>query len=195
MKHERIFTLGIIFCAVQLAAGCGLRGNVESGPIVQRSFRTVNVRVESDGLPDSPRVELVEVRLRTQIALELFLDGRLAVVDRPEEADVQIQVGKISREALVLERGRAGEPVRGTVRLQAAMVLRDLTRNGRVGVQDNLGEARADYDSVFKGAEAQAAEACMKELARRIVAKALHGWYTGMLTEQEKRLDDDRSSR
>lgn len=181
--------------AACLIAGCTTfedRGNLpindvlkslKGGTVVPQTANTILIPSFSDRSGRPTLADRLTLRIREIISQE----GRLAVTTDVDNADLVLR-GEVTRyELQPVAFNPMGAPVKNRVRITASVILLD-----KKGKREIFREREIQSFEVFSDlipplrSEAQTQDAVLENLARRIADKVLTGWYTDLMTPEEK---------
>ncbi|MBN1533956.1 MAG: hypothetical protein JXA20_14900 [Spirochaetes bacterium] len=157
---------------------------------------------EINGEPVVPRAAnrlyLAEVRNMTDKAAleekfvirlkeEVNSDGRLVVVEEKDRSDLLLEIALREYTIQNIEYDSMGQPVKKRMRIMAGAVLFDLEKK-RMVFSDPSIQAYQTYSDIVPplSTEYQVMDAVTRELAKRIAAKTVSGWYTQYMDSIEK---------
>jgi hypothetical protein len=158
-------------------------GRMSGEPVVPRSANRIQVP-EFDNLTP---VHSLSARISIRVREEIASDGRLGIASGGEQADLLLE-GKItSYQTQALEFNGAGLPVKKRMRMLAAVRLIDIVSNREIFSDRDI-QAFETYSEIAPpvSTEQTVQDRVLTELARRVAKQAVTGWYTGLMTREEK---------
>jgi hypothetical protein len=152
-------------------------------PVIPRGANRILIR---DFINRSGK-EQIENRLVQRIEKLISMDGRLAVVTSIIKTDLVLSGTILSYAIQNFEYDKLGQPVKKRMRITALVNLVDRI-NRRTVFRKSLVESFTTYSDILPPVEKefQVVNRVIDELAERIVAKTLTGWYTDKMTDVEK---------
>ncbi|MCL1911806.1 MAG: LPS assembly lipoprotein LptE [Leptospirales bacterium] len=132
-----------------------------------------------------------KTELTDTVALKLsglvISDGRLAIVKNINAADTVFESKIISFEKQTVTFNNSGQPDKRRLRVIVSAKFTD-SKKQRVIFNDSSIQAFFEFSEITRPivSEIQAVEILTDNLAKRLFAKIMSGWYTGEMTDIEK---------
>ncbi len=158
-------------------------GRMSGEPVVPRSAN----RIQVPEFENLTTVHSLSARVSIRVRDEIASDGRLGVVGGGEQADLLLE-GKItSYQIQALAFNGAGLAVKKRMRVLAAVRLVELVSKREI-FNDRDIQAFETYSEINPPVSTEQAvqDRVLTELARRVAKQAVTGWYTGLMTREEK---------
>lgn len=151
-------------------------------PVVPRSANRLFIQPLSD-MTGSGLSERLFLKIRDEIGM----DGRLGISDDSAVSDLRLDVAVAGFEIQNIEYDPMGFPVRKRMRITCNMRVFDLKKD-RVILHESGLQAFRVFSDIKPPIEMQpqALESVLADLAKRIAAKTITGWYTGQMTIIER---------
>jgi hypothetical protein len=156
---------------------------INGDTVVPRSANTIQI---APFLNDSQRTELPD-RLAFRLGQIIISEGRLAVVNRGEAADILLQGRIIKYQVQTVSFNKFGIPDKKRLLMKVSARLIDVRKN-RIIFNDESIQSFAEYSEILPPVttETRAADTVLDSLARRLHSKIISGWYTEEMTNIEK---------
>jgi hypothetical protein len=156
---------------------------IHGDTVVPRSANTIYI---PPFLNDSQRMELPD-RLAFRLGQIIISEGRLAVVESGEAADILLQGRILQYQVQTLSFNKFGIPEKKRLLMKVSARLID-RRKGRIILNDESIQSFAEYSEILPpvSTEAMAADTVLDGLARRLHSKIISGWYTDEMTNIAK---------
>ena len=157
--------------------------NINGEPVIPR---TAN-RLYLPYFNDRTKIEGLREKLYNRLKESISREGRLAVVTDPELSDVALQGIITSCQIQPMDYNSFGVAEKKRMRITVAVKL-TRTLSGRTIFYEPDLQAFKEYSDIIPPAmsESQALENVLVELAQRITAKTITGWYTELMTPVER---------
>jgi hypothetical protein len=192
---KKVTAILIITLALTLAACASInteKENHEFGSILEkingdtvvpRSANTIHI---APFLNDSQRTELPD-RLAFRLGQIIISEGRLAVVENGEAADILLQGRILQYQIQTVSFNKFGIPEKKRLLMRVSLRLIDRRKN-RIIFNDESIQSFAEYSDILPPVttETRAADTVLDNLARRLHSKIISGWYTDEMTNIEK---------
>ncbi|MCU0822191.1 MAG: LPS assembly lipoprotein LptE [Spirochaetes bacterium] len=161
----------------------GLLGVINGEPVIPRNANKIAVPFFHNFTAEPSVAENLTLKVRRIIGM----DGRLAVVTDNAGADLRLAGAVVQYRVQPVQYGNFNEPVRKRLRIVASIKLVDC-RSGREIFYDSGIQAFQLFSEMIPPVtpEIKVQEDVLENLARRISAKVVEGWYTEFLTPAEK---------
>jgi hypothetical protein len=188
-KNSLIFFLGIIpsiFIACASPQDTKLAKDIieslDGEPVVPRNANKLYLKLSSV-VTEKDLAGLLLPRLRETISL----DGRLGLVDNAYFSDCRLDVIVTGFMIQDLKFDSMGRCVKKRMRITAGVALFDVARNKQVFSDPEIQAFREFSDEVPPiESFSHVIENVLSDLAKRISAKTLSGWYTQYMSDVEK---------
>lgn len=169
--------------ATQVAAVDRVMGKMSGEPVIPRSANRIVVPDFENRSPVPSLSARVSIKVREEIAR----DGRLGVVDGKEEADLLLEGRILSCQVQVTEFNGAGLPVKKRIRVLASVSLVEV-KTGHEIFRDADIQAFETYSELVPPISNEQAvqDRVLLDLAKRVAKKTVTGWYTELMTSEEK---------
>ncbi len=190
------YNMSLLFLCILLSAGCAApedAGNdgavkdflksIDGEPVVPRTANRLYISPLRDRTGDYLPLSKLSIRLKESVNS----DGRLVVVQEKDRSDLLLEVSVNEYAIQNIEFDGLGQPVKKRIRIVAGASLYDM-RKKRPVFSDPLIQAFRVYSDTVPpvSAELQVLDSVIDELARRITAKTVSGWYTQYMNIIEK---------
>jgi hypothetical protein len=182
-------------CALCLALSCAsadegdadpvkaILSGIDGEPVVPRTAS----RLYLSGIRNMTGNDVLAEKFVIRLKEAVNSDGRLVVVPERERSDLLLEVAL--RECTIQNIGydSMGQPVSKRMRILAGAALFDLKKK-RMVFSDPTIQAFRTYSDIVPplSSEYQVMDAVIDELAKRITAKTVSGWYTQYMDSIEK---------
>jgi len=157
--------------------------DVNGEPVVPREANRIFIVPPGRSMENPEIAEKLFIRIRRNISM----DGRLALVSERGGADLALEwcIRDFSRHNLVY--GDMGRPVKKRIRVVAGLRMYDLKKGVLIFDEPDIQSFR-EYSDIIPPVETESAviEYIIDNLANRITAKAITGWYTEFMTPAER---------
>lgn len=157
--------------------------DVNGEPVVPRAANRIYI------MPLGNRTGRPELtgKLFLRISRNISMDGRLAVVSSREGADLALEGSIQDFSTHNIAYGDMGRPVRKRIRVTASLRMYDLKRGALIFADPEIQSFREFSDMIAPiETESAVVEYIIDNLAQRITAKAVTGWYTEFMTPVER---------
>ncbi len=158
-------------------------GALRGEPVIPRAANTIIIPFFRDYSGEPTVSDVLTIRLRDAISM----DGRLAIVADNEKADLRL-VGKVMLYRIQpVHYSTSGEPVRKRLMIAVIVSLvdqknqRDIFRNRQVQSFEIFSDVVPPVVP-----ESQARDLAVESLARRIAVQTVSGWYTDLMSREER---------
>lgn len=157
--------------------------NFKGEPVVPRDANRILVPVFSN-FTDQPSIS---EKLTVKIREEINSDARLAVVYEYEQADLLLKGIIIGYQIQPVQFDSFDKPVKKRLKIIASVKLFDLKKDKEIFFERAI-QAFEEFSDMIPPitSEIQVQEKVIADLASRITLKTVNGWYTKLMTPEEK---------